>query len=196
MKKTILKKLALITAIIFSGSYAYAEQGDNNHEKISHLAKAVVNKERMLWEFVNINNKGSFNDFVFKMTENLKVLQRYVEGLTRSHCNALSKEVDELMDYALQQFNILCNIFKKYNGKKDQALNFAGEIKKEFDIEKTFSILISKLEILKRKATNACDKLLAEEIAALIKIIEDKKAKWNKKGNPELFAGIAHRMKC
>ena len=196
-KKSILSKLALVTAIIFTGSYAYGSQSDNNQEKISHLKKTFLAVEHYLSEFVSIKSKTPFNDFVLKIREKLQNLQRNIEESTRSHGSELSKEIDELMDYALQQFNILYNVFKKYNGKPDnQALSFAGEIKREFDTEKIFSMLITKLKALKTKACSTDDKALVEEITALINDIEKKKRVWNAKGNSELFAGIAHRMKC
>jgi hypothetical protein len=197
MKKSILNKLALITAITFISSYAYGEHNDNNQKKISIFRKTFIGMEYYLTEFVSITNKTSFNDFNLKMKELLHRLQRHIEELTRTQGNDLSKEIDNLMDYVLQQFNILCNVFTKYNGKPDsQALNFAGEIKKEFDTEKIFGVLISKLKVLKNKACNANEEALAKEIAALISVIEDKRNRWNKKSNPELFAGISHRMKC
>lgn len=196
-KKSILSKLALVTAITFMGSYASADHGDNNQEKISHLKKTFLAVEHYLSEFVSIKSKTPFNDFVLKIREKLQNLQRNIEESTRSHGSELSKEIDELMDYALQQFNILYNVFKKYNGKPDnQALSFAGEIKREFDTEKIFSMLITKLKALKAKACSTDDKALVEEIIALINDIEKKKRIWNAKGNSELFAGIAHRMKC
>jgi len=196
-KKNFLTKLALITTIAFIGSYAYGECTDNNQQKISNLKKTFLAVEHYLSEFVSIKSKTPFNDFVLKMREKLQSLERHMVELTRSHNSDLSKEIDELMDYALQQFNILYNVFKKYNGKSEsQALNFAGEIKKEFDTEKIFSILIHKLKILKNKANGTGDKALIEEITALINDIEKKRLKWNAKGNAELFAGISHRMKC
>ena len=196
-KMNILSKLALITAITFMGSYTYADHDDNNQEKISNLKKTFVAVEHYLSEFVSIKSKTPFNDFVLKIREKLQNLQRNIEELTRGHGNDLSKEIDDLMDYALQQFNILYNVFKKYNGKPDsQALSFAGEIKREFDTEKIFGVLIGKLRILKNKASNTDDKALVEEITGLINDIEKKKRIWNTKGNSELFAGIAHRMKC
>ena len=198
MKKSILNKLALITAIAFIGSYAYGGHNDNNNqEKITNLKKTFLAMEHYLAEFVSIKNKTPFNDFVLKIKEMLHRLQRHIEELTRTHSGDLSKEIDDLMDYALQQFNILYNVFTKYNGKPDsQALNFAGEIKREFDTEKIFGVLVSKLKVLKNKACNANEEPLAKEIAALISVIEDKRNRWNKKSNPELFAGISHRMKC
>lgn len=196
-KKNFLNKLVLITTIAFIGSYAYGECADNNQQKISNLKKTFLAVEHYLSEFVSIKSKTPFNDFVLKMREKLQSLERHMAELTRSHNSDLSKEIDELMDYALQQFNILYNVFKKYNGKSEsQALNFAGEIKKEFDTEKIFSILIHKLKILKNKANSTGDKALIEEITALINDIEKKRLKWNAKGNAELFAGISHRMKC
>ena len=195
IKKSILSKLALITAMTFMGSYASADHVDNNQEKISNLKRTFIAVEHYLSEFVSVKSKTPFNDFVLKIREKLQHLQRNIEELTRNHGSDLSKEIDDLMDYALQQFNILYNVFKKYNGKPDShALSFAGEIKREFDTEKIFGVLISKLKVLKNKAGE--DKALVEEIISLINDIEKKKRVWNTKSNSELFGGIAHRMKC
>jgi len=189
-----------MTAVIFMGSYAYGSCNDQAKMctlKINAIKEAVIPVENYLAQFVSIKVKAPFNDFLLKIKEKLETLQRKMDELPRNSQNDLSKEVDELMDYVFQQFNVLYNIFKKYNGKPDnQALNFAAEIKKEFDIEKIFSILVNKLKTLKNKAANLPDKELAEEITALITIIEKKKNNWNTKSNAELFAGITHRMKC
>lgn len=196
-KKSILSKAALIAIISLTGSLTYANHCSPDKEKISSLKKTFTSVENYLSEFVSIKSKTPFNEFVLRIKTKLQNLQRNIEELTRNHTSELSKEIDELMDYALQQFNILYNVFTKYNGKPDsQALNFAGEIKKEFDTDKIFSTLIRKLKLLKGKADHEGEKALVEEIAAFISEIETKNKIWNAKRNIDLFTGISHRMKC
>lgn len=196
-KKSILSNVALITAMLVMGSYANANHGDNNKDKISNLKKTFASVENYLSEFVSVKSKTPFNEFVVRIQMKLHNLQRNIEESTRSNTTELSKEIDELMDYALQQFSVLYNVFKKYNGKPEsQAITFASEIKKEFDTDKIFSTMVRKLKVLKSKADETGDSALADEITHLITEITEKNKRWNAKGNMELLTGIAHRMKC
>src|SRR5438477_11821388 len=106
-KKSILSKIALITAIAFVGSYAYGNQGETNKEKINVLRKTFNSVEHYLSEFVSVKSKTPFNEFVIRIVAKLQNLQRHIEELTRSHTSEVSKEIDELMEYALQQFTIM-----------------------------------------------------------------------------------------
>ena len=89
------------------------------------------------------------------------------------------------------------DVFKRYNGKPDtQAVNFATEIKREFDVEKIFAELINKLKILRSKAQHAGNKHLVKQIEELATKIQQKKKIWNGKSNLALVTGLVHRMKC
>jgi len=88
-------------------------------------------------------------------------------------------------------------VFKRYNGKPDsQAVNFATEIKREFDVEKIFTEMVNKLKALRCKAHHAGNKHLVKLIEELAAKIQHKKKVWNGKSNLTLVAGLVHRMKC
>lgn len=197
IKKSILSKIVLITLISLTGSYTYTNHCEDNREKINNVANTFTSVEEYLSQFVDAKNNTAFNLFVIKLKTTLEILQRDIDALTRSHNDELAKEIDELMDYALQQFNILYNIFKKYNGKPDsQAVVFGEEIKREFNTEKIFGEMINKLRILRSKAAHEGDKHLVKQIEDLAKKIQQKKKLWAAKSNLNLINGLMHRMRC
>lgn len=197
-KKSILSKIALIALISVTGSYTYASHYcEINKNRIEHVSDTFTSVEEFLAQFVDSKNNTAFNLFVLKLKTTLEGLQRDIETVTRSHHDDLTKEIDELMDYSLQQFNILYNVFKKYNGKPDsQAVVFGEEIKREFNTEKIFSEMINKLKTLRGKAANAGDKHLVKQIEDLAKKIQQKKNLWTAKSNLSLITGLMHRMRC
>ncbi len=197
IKKSILSKVAVIAFMLTMGSYTYGNHCETNEKKINNITAVIVSGERILADFVNSNVKTPFNTFLAALGTMLQDLQRKAEALTRSHHDDLTTAIDELEDYTLQQFNILLNVFKKYNGKPNsQAANFALEIRKEFDTEKVFSEMITKLKAIKIKAAHTDDKHLAKEIDRLIQIIQKKKGEWSAKPDWVLLGGLIHRMKC
>lgn len=199
-KTSILSKVALITIISFTGSYTYANHCEHHEvqaESIDKLGGIFMSVERLLADFVNSSNKTPFNTFVTKLGTKLQELQRRIETLTRSNNDIVSAEVDKLMDYALQQFNILYSVFKKYNGKPAaHAKAFGDEIKKEFNTEKIFSEMVVKLETIKTKASHENNKHLLEKIDKLITLIKQKKNEWKQKADLVLWAGLTARMGC
>jgi hypothetical protein len=194
VKKSTLSTLALIILATLMGSYAFANP---NEDKIGSLSSTFTSVENDLSLFVDTSNKTSFNIYMINFTTTLQSLQRVVESVTRGQDDELSKEIDELLDYALQQFNILLDVFKRYNGKPDsQAVNFATEIKREFDVEKIFAEMVNKLKALRCKAHQTGNKHLVKLIEDLAGKIQHKKKVWNGKSNLTLVAGLVHRMKC
>ena len=193
MKKSILSKMALILlATIVTTSYA-----SHNEEKIGSLSTTFTAVESDLSHFVDTTNKTSFNTYIIGFTATLQSLQRTIETVIRGQDDELSKEIDELLQYALQQFNILLDVFKRYNGKPDsQAVNFATEIKREFDVEKIFAELVNKLKTLRCKAQQSGNKHLVKQIEDLATKVQQKKKIWNAKSNLTLVTGLVHRMKC
>ncbi|HLJ30849.1 MAG TPA: hypothetical protein VKU36_00275 [Candidatus Babeliales bacterium] len=194
IKKSTLSKVALIALATIMGSYALAS---HHEDKIGGLSSAFTAVESDLSLFVDTANKTSFNTYMINFTTTLQALQRTAESVTRGQDDELSQEIDQLLEYALQQFNILLDVFKRYNGKPDsQAVNFATEIKREFDIEKIFAEMVNKLKNLRSKAQHAGNKQLVKHIEELAGKIQHKKKAWNNKSNLTLVAGLVHRMKC
>ncbi len=193
MKKSILSKTALIVlATMVMTSYT-----SHNEEKMESVSTTFISVENELSQFVDPGNKTPFNTFLISFTTKLQNLQRVIEATVRSHNDEISKEVDELLEYSLEQFNILLDVFKRYNGKPDtQAVNFATEIKREFDVEKIFAEMINKLKVLRGKAQQAGNKHLVKQIEELATKIQQKKKLWNAKSNLALVTGLVHRMKC
>ncbi len=197
IKKSILSKTALIALFSIIGSYTYANHDETNREKIHNLSMTFTSVEGDLSQFVDSSNKTPFNIFVIKLRTTLQNLQREIETLTRGHGDELATDIDRLMDYSLQQFNILYDVFKKYNGKSAaQAKEFGEEIRRQFDTDKIFAEMISKLKVLRTKALHAGDKNLVKQIEDLAKKIQQKKTIWTAKTDLSLFLGLTKRMQC
>ena len=193
-KKSILSKIAVIALISVTGSYTYTNHAETS---IDHIIHVFIPTERNLSGFFNSSNKTPYNTFVEELETILRDFKRKIEAITRNNSDELSTSIEELMDYVSQHFNILCNIFKKYNGKPaSYASDFSVEIKREFNTEKIFGEMICKLKILRGKAVHADNKHLVKKIDCLTHLIQKKKSEWNAKKDWVLFAGLTNRMKC
>ncbi|HSC25381.1 MAG TPA: hypothetical protein VLB80_04180 [Candidatus Babeliales bacterium] len=196
-KKSILSKLALVTSIFTFSAHLYPVHCETSVEVIQYTADKFIAVEKHLSELVNPNNKTSLNIFITALVTMFNDFERKkTDALTRSHSNETTMAID-LMGYLLQHGNILLSILKKYNGKpSNQATVFGAEIKKEFNTEKIFGEMISKLQTLRCKAMNSDHKQLIKKIDYLIHIIQKKKNEWNDKKDYMLLTGLAYRMQC
>jgi hypothetical protein len=192
-KKSSLSK-ALMLILFLTSAYTYT----NNHAaNIDSVIQIFGPAEKNLAEFFNSNVATSYNTLLYSLKTILHDFQRKVETITRTPGDELAQDMAELMDYVSQHFNILCNILQKYNGKPDSyALEFSVEIKREFNTEKIFGEMISKLRIIKDKAEKAGEKELTKKISCFMLMIQKKKAEWSAKPEWVLFAGLKKRMNC
>lgn len=194
-KKSILSKVALL-ASLFMVTGVYANNADNER-MVVNFDKFIRAVEGNMSKFFNACNKTAYNTFVIEFEKIILAFKRTIEPATRGTGDALTKELYDIIDYALQQFDIAYSIIKKYNGKPaKEAFAFSAEIKKGFNPEKVFGEIITKLKTLKTKATQANDNVLADKIQVIICEIEQKKKAWNAKSEHTLFAGLAARMGC
>src|SRR5260221_7443342 len=181
MKKAILSKVAVIMFMVMASTSLFANPA-HHLTNIDSIINVFMPTEKILAGFFNSSNKTPYNTFVIELDSILRDFQRKIEAVTRSANDELSTEIDELMDYVAQHFNVLCNLFKKYNGKPATcAIDFAAEIKREFNTEKIFGEMITKLKALRSKATHADNKHLVKKIDVLTQLIQKKKSEWSAK---------------
>lgn len=192
-KKSIVSKLALIALISVMGSYTY---GNQHTTGVENIIEVFVPAEKTLSDFFNSNNPTPYKVFVDKFDVILRDFKRKIEAITRTHDDEVSVLINDITDYVAQHFNVLCNIFKKYNGKSSTYfLEFAAEIKREFNTQKIFSEIITKLKVLRGKVADT-DKQLVKRIDCLIGLIQVKKNEWSAKPDPALLTALSYRMKC
>lgn len=195
MKKAILSKVAIIAFTVMAFTPVLAN--DHHISKVDNIINVFMPVEKNLAGFFNSSNKTPYNTFVEELDSLLRDFQRKVDTVTRSHNDDISVAIDELMDYVAQHFNVLCNVFKKYNGKPaTYAAEFSIEIKREFNTEKIFGEMIAKLKALRAKATHADHKHLVKKIDCLMQLIQKKKSEWSAKPDWVLFAGLTTRLNC
>jgi hypothetical protein len=193
MKKTILSKIAIIAFTMMAPILA----NDHHLSKVDNVINVFMPTEKLLARYFNSSDKTPNNTFVEELDSILRDFQRKIEAVTRSHNDDISVAIDELMDYVAQHFNVLCNIFKKYNGKPaSYAADFSIEIKREFNTEKIFGEMITKLKALRAKASHTDNKHLVKKIDCLSQLIQKKKAEWSAKPDWVLFAGLTTRLNC
>ncbi len=195
IKKAILSKLAVLAFMVITFS-AYANP-THHLANVDSIINVFMPTEKILAGFFISSNKTPYNTFVVELDSILHDFQRKIEAVTRSANDELSTEIDELMDYVAQHFNVLCNLFKKYNGKPATcAIDFAAEIKREFNTEKIFGEMITKLKTLRAKAHHADHKHLVKKIDVLTQLIQKKKSEWSAKPDWVLFGGLTTRLNC
>src|SRR3990172_5286272 len=142
IKKSILSKVAVIAFMLMTSSYAFTN--NNCETNIDSIISVFIPAEKILVTCFNSSDKTPFNTIVANLDTILRDFNRKIEAVARGHGGELSTEIDELVDYVAQHFNILLNVFKKYNGKPaTSALDFSTEIKREFNTEKIFGEMIS-----------------------------------------------------
>ena len=195
MKKNILSRVALLTALItVTGAYAQSEHATT----MKDLATFILDVDRKISDFFSQNNKTPFGTYVIALEQLFSDFKRKVEEIvTRNNNSELAKDINDLIDYALRQFTIAHNIIKKYNGKpSSEAAAFGAEIKRDFNTERVFSEILTRLNLLKCKAKQAGESSLIKKIDAVISMIETKKKTWGAKSDLNLFAGLSYRMSC
>lgn len=197
MKKTMMKSILstiLITSLIVTPAYAACPDNEAN---VTHLAKFVHSVEQHIAHFFDSSKKTPYNTCVIELDKAFQEIKRAIDTTTRGVGDALNKEINEVIDYALKHFTIAYNIIKKYNGKPStEAAAFATEIKRDFNTEKVFGELITKLKLLKCKACHAGETNLVKKLDTIIAMIEKKRKEWVAKADWVLFAGLKVRMDC
>ena len=197
MKKSVLSKVAMIALLVTTVSTYTSHNHHHCETNMDSIINVFVPTEKNLSGFFNSSNKTPYNTFVEELDAILRDFQRKIESVKRSHNDEISVAIDELMEYVAEHFNVLCNIFKKYNGKPaTYAADFSIEIKREFNTEKIFGEMITKLKALRTKAVHAENKSLIKKIDCLAQLIQKKKTEWSAKADWVLFAGLTTRMNC
>jgi hypothetical protein len=195
MKKSTLSRVALLATLIsITGAYANTE-----HETtMQDFGAFVYAVERTFTDFFSQSNKTSYATHMIGLEKLFADFKRKIDAVvTRGNNDALTKEINDLIDYATQQFSIAHNIMKKYNGKSSsEAANFGAEIKKDFNTEKVFGEIVAKLKVLRCKAIESKDDALTKKIETIITMIEKKRKEWGAKSDWSLLAGLTYRMNC
>ena len=194
-KKNSLSRVALLVSLISVSGIAYSSE---NEAVMQDFGAFVYSVERNFTDFFSQANKTAYNTFIIAIEKLFGDFKRKVETTaTRANPDALAKEINDLIDYSMQQFTIACNIMKKYNGKpSSDALAFGTEIKRDFNPQQTFGNIIAKLKVLKAKAAQTDEACLVKKIDTIITMIEKKKKEWNAKSDVTLLSGLSHRMNC
>lgn len=195
MKKSLFSRVALLATLISITGIAHAAENEATMKDFGAFVLAV---EEKFTNFFSQTNKTSFNAYIIALENLFNDFKRKIEAtISRGTSDDLTKEINDVIDYALRQFNIACNIMKKYNGKpSSEAPNFGAEIKRDFNTDKVFGEIVAKLKVLKCKATQANEEELAKKIEMVIKMIEQKRKAWNTKSDWSLLAGLSYRMGC
>lgn len=196
IKKSNLSRVALLaTLITVTNGYPNAVE---NEATMKHYGAFFYAVERNLTDFFNENNKTPFVTYLTALEKLLNDFKRKIEEtVTRSNTDGLTKEINDLIDYTTHKFSIAYNIMKKYCGRPaSDALTFGVEIKRDFNAEKVFGDIVTKLKALEGKALQAHEDTLAKKIETVITMIERKRKEWNAKSDGILLKGLSCRMKC
>lgn len=195
MKKSLFSRVALLATLI---SITGIANGAENEATMQDFGTFVYAVERNFTDFFSTTNKTPFATCITALEKLFTDFKKKIEvTISRSTSNGLTKEINDLIDYALHHFNSACTIMKKYNGKpSSEAANFGTEFKRSFNTEKVFGEIIAKLKVLKCKATEAGETDLCKKIETVTTMIEKKRKEWNGKSELALFAGLSHRMGC
>jgi hypothetical protein len=100
-KKSILSAIALVTLSTATGIYAGCAENEN---AINNFAKFVYAVEKNIADFFNSSNRTSYVTYVTAFENLLLDFKRSFEPTTRAAGDAITKEIYEIIDYALQQF--------------------------------------------------------------------------------------------
>lgn len=196
-KKNNLSRVALLaTLITVTNGYIGAAE---NEASVQDLGTFVVIVERNLADFFDQANKTSFTTFITALETIFADFKRKTEeAITRNNnADALTKEINDLVDYTIYKFGIVYSIMKKYCGRPaSEALIFGTEIERDFNPEKVFTEIVTKFKALKSKAKKAGDPCLEKKLDSVIKVVEILGKKWNAKSRSVLLLGISHRMQC
>lgn len=173
MKKNILGRVALLATLICVTGVA---QGAENESSMQEFGTFVYEMDKNFTNFFSQSNKTPFNTYIITLEKLFNDFKRKAEAsITRGNNDAVAKEINDLVDYAIRQFTIAYNIMKKYNGKpSSDAIAFGTEIERDFNTEKIFAEIIVKLKVLKDKTDKATDCALIKKIESIITMIDKK----------------------
>lgn len=193
MKKSILSRVALLATLI---SVVGVANGAENEKNMDNLGTFVHQIEGRFSAFFSQKDKNPFNEHMIKIEQLFNDFKRKVEeSVTRGNNDALTQELNDIIDYVIYQFSIAHTIMKKYNGKPaSEALAFGTEIKRGFNTEKVFAEIVNKLTMLGTKAENANESGLAKKAHQIIIMINKKRKEWAAKTEGTLFTGLTCRM--
>jgi hypothetical protein len=195
IKKNILSKVVLLASLVFVTNVSASSI--DNEVKLGHIAKSIHSVEQLIAQFFDSGKKISYSRIRMEIEKHLQDVTKMMESATRTSGDALTKEINDVIDYALQQFSIAYNIIKKYEGRPStEATAFATEIKRDFNTEKVFGELLGKFKMLKCNACQAGDGNVVKKVDTIIAMIEKKRKEWNAKADWVLFAGLKVRMDC
>jgi len=187
----------LLATLITAVTTGYA--GTHNETAMQDLGAFVYAVERNFTDFFSQKNKTPFTTYITALEKLFNDFKRKIEeAITRNgNIDALTKEIYDLIDYTVRQFNIAYTIMKKYNGRpSSDAAIFGTEIKRDFNTEKVFGEIVAKLKVLKCKATKSGEDCLAKKIETIIVMIEKKRKEWGAKSDLALLTGLTYRMNC
>jgi hypothetical protein len=195
-KKSIMSKVALLTLIAVTSSYAHGTVAETI---LSSFSKSFYIMEKKLSSFFNSSDKTGYKVYVETINEDFLECERILDTITRSPHDSLASLAYEIADYGRQMFSAVFGVIRKYMGKPatlEQAKNFQIDLERVFDPETAFKKIISKLEILKKKALSEGHNELVVQITTITKMIEAKRKEWNGKQKYALLAGLTTRMSC
>ena len=188
-----MSKVALLTLAIMTTSYAHGSMASTYLKNFKDFFRI----ETVLANFFDSNNKTPYRTLTTKIGNDFAQYERILESITRSpqdDCAALAHDV---VEYSRQLFSAIYGVIKKYEGKDAKEVNnFKIDIKRVFDPEVAFATIISKLEILKKKAIIEEHNDLVVQITAIIAEIKKKRDNWLKKTDFQLGMGLITRMSC
>jgi N-acetylglucosamine-6-phosphate deacetylase len=195
MKKSTLSRIALLATLICVTGITY---GAENETSMKDFGTFVYEMDKNFANFFSQNNKTTFNTYIITLEKLFNDFKRKAEvAITRGNNDALAKEINDLVDYAIRQFTVAYNIMKKYNGKSsNEAMAFGAEIERDFNTEKIFAEIIVKLKVLKDKADKANECTLVKKIESIIMMIDKKRKEWSAKQRLALLTGLTYRMNC
>lgn len=195
MKKNILGRVAMLATLICVTGMAH---GAENEATMQDFGAFVYSVDGQFTNFFSQNNKTPFNTYIIALDKLFNDFKRKVETvITRGNGDALAQEINDLIDYAIRQFTVACNIMKKYNGRPaNEAYAFGTEIQRDFNTEKVFGEIVAKLKVLKTKAIQANECGLAKKIETIITMIDKKRKEWGAKKELTLLSGLTYRMNC
>lgn len=197
IKKNNLSRVALLaTLITMTNGYIDAAEYET---KMQDFGEFFYRIEQCLANFFDQKNKTAFSTYITELETRFNDFKRKAEeAITRDgNTDALTQEINDLIDYSIYRFTIAYNIMKKYCGRPDsEFLVFGTEIERDFNPEKVFAEIVIKLKALECKAKKAKETALADILAKITKMVEAKGKQWNAKSRMTLLDGIRCRMKC
>jgi hypothetical protein len=193
-KKSNLSRIAFLTALITITSSGYAA-ANNNEAMMQDVGAFVYAVDGRISDIFNQNNRTSLAVLIVALEKVFTDFKRKCdENLTRSN-DELTKDINDLVDYVLYQFSIACSIMKKYCGKpSSEAISLGTEIKRDFNTDKIFSEILTKLRTLKCKVEKNKEHALAKKVEVIISMVEKKKKEWAAKSDVALVTALACRL--